>query len=94
MMSNEDPTQAEAAAEAAQHVVDGVTSWEYSADEQRIAEELDKGLDEAGVTLSHAEHDRLVEEIDAAKEGTEGPPTVSPGQARPRSEASDSGPQE
>lgn len=57
----------DAAQEAAQNVVDDVASWEYSAEKDRIADELDTGLDEAGVDVEPAERERLVEEIDAMK---------------------------
>lgn len=61
------PQEQDAATEAAQHVVDDVTSWEYSGDADRIADELDDGLDEAGVEVPPEDKDRLVEEIDDLK---------------------------
>lgn len=67
----------EAAQEAAQNVVDEVTSWEYSGDPHRIHAELDKGLVEAGVEVPEDEKDRIVEEIDDVKDNeTGGTPEV------------------
>lgn len=69
----------DAAVEAAQNVVDEVTSWEYSAERATIEERLDAGLAEAGVTLDDGERARLVDAIDAVKrdEGS-GTPEVDP----------------
>lgn len=83
---NSAPQAHGAAAEAAQHVVDGVTSWEYAAEEGQIAEELTEGLSEAGVEVSTQEQDRLVEEIDAAKDETAGAPQVRADEVSPAQE--------
>lgn len=67
----------EAATEAAQNVVDEVTTWEYSAEKETIGQQLDEGLEEAQVEVPPAERDRLVEEIDGVKEHEgEGSPRV------------------
>lgn len=77
MSETNTPQEQDAATEAAQHVVDDVTSWEYSGDGDRIADELEDGLDEAGVEVLQGEKDRLVEEIDDLKDDeTAGTPNV------------------
>ncbi|MGG5258480.1 hypothetical protein [Phycicoccus avicenniae] len=69
--------QDDAATEAAQNVVDEVTTWEYSAEKDTIEDSLDRGLDEAGVEVDGAERQRLVEEIDDVKQHEdEGSPRV------------------
>ena len=74
----------EAATEAAQNVVDEVTSWEYSAETATIGTRLDEGLQEAGVDLEEGERRRVVEEIDRVKrDETRGAPDVEPGSASP-----------
>lgn len=78
MSDTERPDETEdAATEAAQNVVDEVTTWEYSAEPETIERSLDEGLDEAGVEVDGAERQRLVEQIDDVKlhEG-EGSPRV------------------
>ncbi len=60
--------QQDAATEAAQNVVDEVTSWEYSAERDTIEERLDEGLEQAGVDVDEPERQRLVEEIDEVKQ--------------------------
>lgn len=82
-MSENTPQEQDAATEAAQNVVDDVTSWEYSGDEERIADTLDDGLDEAGVEVGQGEKDRIVEEIDDLKHESTGAPEV--GSAEPKS---------
>lgn len=77
------PQEHEAATEAAQNVVDDVTSWEYSGDPDRIADKLDEGLDEAGVDVPGDEKARVVEEIDDLKQESSGTPDV--GTAEPNS---------
>lgn len=62
-----DDTLHEAAGEAAQHVVDEVTSWSYSAERGTVEAELDDGLDEAGVRLPAEERERVLDEIDEVK---------------------------
>lgn len=88
-MSDTEPTAGqptgeadEAATEAAQNVVDEVTTWEYSAEKETIEEQLDDGLDEAGVQVDEAERDRLVDEIDDVK-GHEGEGSPRVHEARP-----------
>jgi hypothetical protein len=68
-----------AAAEAAQNVVDEVTSWEYSAERGTIEERLDEGLAEAGIAVDGAERGRLVDAVDALKHDEDGgTPEVDP----------------
>ena len=76
--------QQDAATEAAQHVVDEVTSYEYSAEPDVIEDTLDEGLSEAGVDVDAAERARLVEQISALK-GDEDGGTPQVGQATPAS---------
>ncbi|MBT9254305.1 hypothetical protein KMZ32_01180 [Phycicoccus sp. MAQZ13P-2] len=84
--TTDDASAAEAATEAAQNVVDEVTSWEYSGERETIEGELDRGLDEAGVALDPAERERVVDEIDEVKDDeTAGSPDV--GDARPADQA-------
>lgn len=54
---------ADAAQEAAQRVADSVESWESTAEESTVREQLDEGLDEASVDVPPGEKDRLVDEI-------------------------------
>lgn len=76
-MTHQDESQ-QAATEAAQHVVDEVTSYEYSAEPDVIEEALDEGLDEASVAVDDDERDRLVDEIhDLRTDETGGTPAVS-----------------
>ena len=81
-----DPEQQDAATEAAQNVVDEVTSWEYSAEPATIESRLDAGFEEAGVQVDDSERRRLVEEIDELKQDeTRGAPEVgsaSPSEGR------------
>jgi hypothetical protein len=58
----------DAATEAAQNVVDEVTSWEYSAETDTIESCLDDGLREAGVEVDPEQRRRLVEGIDEVKQ--------------------------
>ncbi|MFL6166731.1 MAG: hypothetical protein ACJ710_10630 [Ornithinibacter sp.] len=60
--------QQDAATEAAQNVVDEVTSWEYSAEPGTIEARLDQGLEQAGVEVDDEERQRLVDEIDQVKQ--------------------------
>lgn len=55
------------ALEAAQHVVDEVTSYEYSGDPSTIESQLLDGFGEAGVDVPADELKRLVQEIDNLK---------------------------
>lgn len=80
----EDRDVDDAATQAAQHVVDEVTSWEYSAEPDTIASSLDDGLRRAGVEVDGDERRRLVDEIDEVKhdEG-KGSPEVGSAEAAP-----------
>jgi hypothetical protein len=62
-----DQDRQDAATEAAQNVVDDVTSWNYSGDRDVVESELDEGLDEAGVVVPPGERERILEEIDELK---------------------------
>jgi len=67
----------DAATEAAQNVVDDVTSWNYSGDRTIVEAELDEGLDEAGVEVAPDERERILEEVDELKQDeTRGIPDV------------------
>ena len=63
------PEEQDAATEAAQNVVDNVTSWEYSGDKEQISDKLDEGLREAGVEVPSQEKEQLVDQIDDLKDG-------------------------
>ena len=78
----------EAATEAAQNAVDETTSWEYSAEKDRIEGDLEEGLDAAGVEVEDDEKQRLVDEIDDVKadEGSGGP-EVDPSSVTPTDDA-------
>ena len=52
--------------ETLQRVVEEVTSWQESATEGTIATELDRGLDDAGITVADDARARLVDAIDGA----------------------------
>ena len=58
----------QAAVEAAQRVVDEVSSWQYSAEDSTIAEQLDEGLARAQVSLDDDERARILAESDAMKD--------------------------
>ena len=60
--------QDSARTEALQNVVQRVTSWQESATEGTIHDELDKGLREAGVTLTDEQRDHVVTEISEGRE--------------------------
>jgi hypothetical protein len=49
--------------EALQGVIDRVTSWQESATEGTVQEELDRGLAEASVTLTAEQRDRVAQQI-------------------------------
>jgi hypothetical protein len=66
----------QAATEAAQRVVDEVSSWQYSAEDRVISDELDNGLREAGVRLDDDERARVLAEIDAMKDEHSSAPQV------------------
>ena len=65
-----------AATEAAQRVVEDVSSWQYSAEDRVIADELDRGLREAGVRLDDDERTRILEAIDGMKDEKSSAPQV------------------
>lgn len=65
-----------AAREAAQRVVEEVSSWQYSAEDRVIADELDKGLRKAQVRLSDEERSRVLAEIDEMKDESSSAPQV------------------
>lgn len=66
----------QAAIEAAQRVVDEVSSWQYSAEDSAIAEQLDQGLAKAQVSLSDDERARILAEIDGMKDEKSSAPQV------------------
>lgn len=61
-------SQQDARVEALQGVVDRVTSWQETATEGTIHAELDRGLQEAGVTLTSAQRDRVAQQISDGEE--------------------------
>lgn len=65
-----------AAVEAAQRVVDDVSSYQYSAEDSTIAQQLDAGLREAKVTLDDEERSRILAEIDGLKDEHSATPQV------------------
>lgn len=78
-MSTDSTSEAEmsAAVEAAQRVVETVTSWDYSASDEKVEDKLLEGLAEAGVSISDAERDRLLDEItDLKTDESAGTPQV------------------
>jgi hypothetical protein len=66
----------QAATEAAQRVVDEVSSWQYSAEDRTIADQLDEGLAKAKVSLDDDERARILAEIDAMKDEQSSAPQV------------------
>lgn len=66
----------QAAIEAAQRVVDEVSSWQYSAEDSTIAEQLDVGLAKAKVSVSGDERTRILAEIDGMKDEKSSAPQV------------------
>ena len=60
--------QDSARTEALHRVVERVTSWQETATEGTIHDELDKGLREAGVSLSDAQRDELARQISEGEE--------------------------
>ncbi len=70
-----DETQ-QAATEAAQRVVEEVSSWQYSADDSMIEQQLDEGLQKAGVRLDDDERTRILAEIDGMKDEKSSAPQV------------------
>ena len=70
-----DETQ-QAATEAAQAVVDQVSSYQYSAADSTIAQQLDEGLAEAKVAIDDDERTRILAEIDGLKDEQSSTPQV------------------
>ena len=70
-----DETQ-QAATEAAQRVVDEVSSYQHSAEDSTIARQLDDGLSQAQVRLDDDERTRILAEIDNLKDEQSGTPQV------------------
>ncbi len=66
----------QAATEAAQAVVDQVSSYQYSAEESTIAQQLDEGLAKAKVSLDDEERTRILAEIDGLKDEQSSAPQV------------------
>jgi len=66
----------QAAIEAAQRVVDEVSSWQYSAEDSTIAAQLDEGLAKAKVSVSGDERTRILAEIDGMKDEKSSAPQV------------------
>lgn len=54
--------------EALERVVERVNAWQETATEGTIHDELDKGLREAGLTLSDERRDRLAEQISSGQD--------------------------
>ena len=67
----------QAAIEAAQAVVDQVSSYQYSAEDDTIAQQLDEGLAKAQVSLSDDERTRILAEIDDMKDEKTSAPQVA-----------------
>lgn len=66
----------QAAIEAAQRVVDEVSSYQYSAEDATIAQQLDEGLAKAQVSISDDEKARILAEIDGMKDEQSSAPQV------------------
>ena len=66
----------QAATEAAQRVVDEVSSYQYSAEDSTIAQQLDEGLQKAQVSLDDDERARVLAEIDGMKDEQSRAPQV------------------
>ena len=66
----------QAAIEAAQRVVDQVSSYQYSAEDETIARQLDEGLAKAQVSLGDEERTRILAEIDGLKDEESSTPQV------------------
>ena len=60
--------QQDARVAALQGVVDRVSSWQETATDGTIHEELDRGLREAGVTLTAEQRDRVTQLISDGQE--------------------------
>jgi hypothetical protein len=61
-------SQQDARVEALRGVVERVTSWQETATDGTIHDELDRGLREAGVTLTEEQRDDLARRIGSGEE--------------------------
>lgn len=61
-------SQQDARVAALQGVVDRVSSWQETAPDGTIHDELDRGLQEAGVTLTSEQRDQVVRQISEGEE--------------------------
>lgn len=59
----EQPNQQDARKQALADVVERVRSWQETATEGTVHQELDRGLAEAGVTLTDEQRDRVAQQI-------------------------------
>ncbi len=60
--------QDDARTEALHRVVERVTAWQETATDGTIRDELDKGLQEAGVSLTEDQRAHLVEQISEGRD--------------------------
>ena len=60
--------QDDARTEALLRVVERVNAWQETATEGTIHDELDKGLQEAGISLSDSERDEVVQAISEGRD--------------------------
>ena len=60
--------QQDARVAALQGVVDRVSSWQETAPDSTIHEELDRGLREAGVTLTDEQREQVVQQVSDGQE--------------------------
>ena len=80
-----DLDQNSARREALERVVEKVVSWQETATEGTVHEELDRGLAEAGITLTDAQRDDLARRISDGDRSTSTPSRPTPRAAdRPR----------
>lgn len=63
MNDNIDANQDDARTETLRRVVERVNAWQETATEGTIAQELDRGLREAGVTLDDEQREHVVQQI-------------------------------
>lgn len=73
MTDNTDSQEQQAKQEAAEDVVERVTSWQHGAPEETVAEELEKGFDAAGVEVDPSDVDKTAEQIHQTEETPETP---------------------
>lgn len=72
-MTDNTGSEQQAKQEAAEDVVERVTSWQHGAEEQTVSDELKKGFDEAGVDVAKDDVDQLAEKIHDTGEKPETP---------------------